>query len=333
MKNKTIPETWWYFPTATEIQVPDIVNRAGDRERFLYTQFLSRHGNKNTQATYELALKRFYRYRNRTEVLGINSVDTEFMKSYFASDHEASITNLSLNTIKQHFIILRLYFDFLHSNQLMDFNPLGNIRLPSLKRSRGTTPVMSPDDVQKLILSIPLSSHRDYRDRALIGLMLYGLYRVSAALSIRACDYRCEDGAAWIVALEKGARLHEMPVHPVLKTYLDDYIIVCKIPPFSEQPLFQSTNPRSGRLLGRPIRRNSAWEMVKRRAAAARLSSDICNHSFRATGITTYLSNHGDLENARILAGHARLDTTRLYDRNEERRKRSEVLKIDYSVQ
>ena len=47
--------------------------------------------------------------------------------------------------------------------------------------------------------------------------------------------------------------------------------------------------------------------------------TQVCNHSFRATGITDYLGNGGELEIAASLAGHASAQTTRLYNRNQER--------------
>ena len=44
---------------------------------------------------------------------------------------------------------------------------------------------------------------------------------------------------------------------------------------------------------------------IKRRAAAAALPASTCCHTFRATGITAYLSNGGTLEHAQRIAGHA----------------------------
>ena len=45
--------------------------------------------------------------------------------------------------------------------------------------------------------------------------------------------------------------------------------------------------------------------MIKRRAAAAGLPPSTCCHTFRATGITAYLSNGGTIEHAQQIAGHA----------------------------
>jgi hypothetical protein len=38
--------------------------------------------------------------------------------------------------------------------------------------------------------------------------------------------------------------------------------------------------------------------MIKRRAKAVGLGDRICNHTFRATGITNYLENDGTVEKA-----------------------------------
>ena len=62
---------------------------------------------------------------------------------------------------------------------------------------------------------------------------------------------------------------------------------------------------RAGRLSGRPLVRRAVLAMIKRRASAAGLPATTCCHTFRATGITAYLSNGGTLEHAQRIAGHA----------------------------
>lgn len=68
--------------------------------------------------------------------------------------------------------------------------------------------------------------------------------------------------------------------------------------------------------------------MVKRRAKAAGLNTEVVNHTFRGTGITNYLENGGDLERARLMANHASIKTTQLYDRRSERMTLDDVERI-----
>ena len=81
--------------------------------------------------------------------------------------------------------------------------------------------------------------------------------------------------------------------------------------------MFQSVD-RSGRLSGRSLTRRVVLAMIKRRASAAGLPASTCCHTFRATGITAYLSNGGTLEHAQQIAGHASPRTTKLYDRTAD---------------
>jgi integrase/recombinase XerD len=61
--------------------------------------------------------------------------------------------------------------------------------------------------------------------------------------------------------------------------------------------------------------RANALQMVYRRAKAAGIQTQIGCHTFRATGITMYLSNGGVLEKAQQMAGHESPRTTTLSDR------------------
>ena len=68
--------------------------------------------------------------------------------------------------------------------------------------------------------------------------------------------------------------------------------------------------------------------MIKRRARAAGLPETACCHTFRATGITAYLSNGGTLEKARQIAAHESSQTTRLYDRTSDELTLDEIERI-----
>jgi integrase/recombinase XerD len=92
--------------------------------------------------------------------------------------------------------------------------------------------------------------------------------------------------------------------------------------------LFLSTRGRSRALTNRRMSRQDAWRMIKRRAKQAGVKTEIGNHSFRGTGITSYLENGGSLREAQRMAGHADPRTTRLYDRRDQRITCGEVARI-----
>ncbi|MDJ1638192.1 tyrosine-type recombinase/integrase [Rhizobium rhizogenes] len=63
---------------------------------------------------------------------------------------------------------------------------------------------------------------------------------------------------------------------------------------------------------------SDAYRLVQRRAIAAEINTAVCNHTFRATGITEYLKNGGTLEKAANIANHSSTRTTQLYDRRDD---------------
>ena len=54
----------------------------------------------------------------------------------------------------------------------------------------------------------------------------------------------------------------------------------------------------------RPNRPPERMAIIKRRANAIGLPEQICNHTFRATGITAYLENGGTIKHALAIANH-----------------------------
>jgi len=63
-------------------------------------------------------------------------------------------------------------------------------------------------------------------------------------------------------------------------------------------------------------------------AQAIGLPEEICNHTFRATGITAYLENGGTIEHAQQIANHESPKTTKLYDRTSDQIDLDEIEKI-----
>ena len=66
------------------------------------------------------------------------------------------------------------------------------------------------------------------------------------------------------------------------------------------------------------MNRIDAWRMVQRRATELGMKGRIGCHTFRATGITDYLTNGGRIEVAQRMAGHSNAKTTGLYDRRND---------------
>ncbi len=119
-----------------------------------------------------------------------------------------------------------------------------------------------------------------------------------------------------------------MLVHHTLEEYLDSYMQAAGIEEAKKGWLFRSAVGKTGKLTEQPLDRRNALQMIFRRAKAAGLETHINCHTFRATGITIYLSNGGTLEKAQQMAAHESPRTTKLYDRTNDSVTLDEVEKV-----
>jgi integrase/recombinase XerD len=104
-------------------------------------------------------------------------------------------------------------------------------------------------------------------------------------------------------------------------------LAVAQIAEDRKGPLFRSLD-RERRLTKRRLHRLEVLAMIKRRARQASLPQTTCCHTFRATGITTYLQNGGTIEHAQQIANHESPRTTKLYDRTNDAISLDEIERI-----
>ena len=176
-------------------------------------------------------------------------------------------------------------------------NPAAAVRGPKHVVTKGATLVLSPAEARKLLETIDTGALAGLRDRALLSVMLYSFARVSAVLGMRRQDYFGQVSRGWLRLHEKGGKRHDVPAHHRAAAALDAYVEEGGLRE-PKAALFQTLDPAGHRLTGRALDRRLVLAMIKRRAAAAGLPPQTCCHTFRATGITAYLSNGGTRSSA-----------------------------------
>jgi integrase len=219
-------------------------------------------------------------------------------------------------------------FDYLVTGGILSINPAASVRGPKYVVRRGKTPVLSADQARQLLDTIDPSELIGLRDRALIGLMVFSFARVGPANTLRVGDYFESEKRGWLRLHEKGGKRHEVPCHHSLAKYLDSWIAAAGIGSDKKGWLFRSIRKGNNLTINR-MDTNDVLRMIKRRAKAASLPYSTCCHTFRATGITTYLKNGGTLEHAQQIAAHESPRTTKLYDRTSDQVSVEEIERID----
>jgi Phage integrase family len=206
------------------------------------------------------------------------------------------------------------------------------VKGPKFSRTVGITPIMEAEQVRVLLDSIPVTrkvkvpkkhggglgrlrtsrgcatgpSSPSWRTPSLASAPLWAQSAATTAWRESAPGYACwrkEARKSWSGCTAR-RKSFWMRTSPLL---IDE----------AEAPLFQTLD-KAHRLTGDAITRRDMLRVVKDRCVAAGLSETFCNHAFRGTGMTVFLSNGGSLEAAQDMANHADPRTTKLYDRRKD---------------
>lgn len=306
--------------------LPVVVSNAGDRATYRYVEFFTAQiRNPNTRRAYLGATTKFFDWCQDHE-LSLEHIHSIHIATYIEALQQSE---LSAPSVKQHLAAIRMLFDWMVTGHVVETNPATSVRGPKHVANRGKTPILSPEETRQLFDSIPTDSLIGLRDRALIAVMVYTFARITAATSMRVKDYYPIGKRWWVRLHEKGGKHHEMPAHHTLEEYLDEYLDAAGIRDQPKSPLFRTfSGGRKHVLTENPMQQTYGWQMVQKRALAAGIQTRICNHTFRGTGITTYLSNNGTLEKAQQMAAHESPRTTKLYDRTSDALSLDEIEKI-----
>jgi integrase/recombinase XerD len=303
---------------------PSIFTARPEARTRLRDFFSSHIRNPNTRRAYREAVRQFSAFCAENGIGDLAQVEPIHVAAFV----ETQLKLHSKPTVKLRLAALRMLFDWMVVGQVIPTNPAHAVRGPKHSQRRGKTPVLQADEARTLIDAIDTTSLPGLRDRALIGLMVYTFARVGAAISMKVEDFFVQGRRGWVRLHEKGGKEHEMPTHHNLDRYLEEYIRTAGIAEDRKSALFRTTRGRSGELTANPLLQSDVWRMIRRRALAAGIETEIGCHTFRATGITAYLKNGGKLEIAQRMAAHESARTTGLYDRRSDDISLDEVERI-----
>lgn len=302
-------------PALLGVSLPAAILAAGERAALHSLEFFAaRTPNPHTRAAYGRAVADFCHWCDARQ-LPLPALSSPLIALYYQQLTE----RLSPASANLHLTAVRQWLDWLTRSGVLPANPAAPVRALRLSRHEGKTPVLHREQARRLFASLDGSRELSaLRDRAILAVMLYGFVRVGAVVAMRVRDVQEQEGAAELVLHEKGGKERRIPAHHLVREYLRAYVRAAGLdsPAAAKQPLFQSVHRHGKAPSGKPLTRSAVLGIVKRRCRAIGLPPTICNHSFRATGITLHQQNGGDLASAARLAGHADVRTTQLYDRS-----------------
>ncbi len=274
---------------------------------FLFEQFhdyltFERGLSEQTVVSYGRDLGGWFSFAEEAGVASPKEVDIGMLRKWTYSLKEKGMAPRSIRRAQS---AVRTYFRFLSMEGVVEVDPTDRLESPQVDRS--LPDVLSQLEVGR-VLESPDSTHPLYwRDRAILEFLYATGVRVSELVSLRITSLDLEEGFAKIFG--KGSKERLVPVGGpglrTLKRYLRD------LRPNLDQGNGEGLVFLNAR--GKPIRRKSVWEIVKRAAIRAGIARAVSPHTIRHTFATHLVEGGADLAAVQELLGHADISTTQIY--------------------
>ncbi len=201
---------------------------------------------------------------------------------------------------------LRIFFNYLELENLIDKNPMELIESPKL--SRKLPDVLSVEEIDRLISHIDLSKPEGERNRAILETLYACGLRVSELVNLKISDLFFDEG--FIKVTGKGNKQRYVPISEYTQKYIRIYMehIRSKINIQKEYENILFLNRR-----GKKLTRNMIFIIIKDLIKKSGIKKNISPHSFRHSFASHLLENGADLRSIQLLLGHESITTTEIY--------------------
>ncbi len=198
--------------------------------------------------------------------------------------------------------VIKSLFDYLIVDGVIKHSPAQLITAPNL--SRHLPDVLTIEDVDNIIDSIPSSSTKGLRDRAIIELLYSCGLRVSELTSLRLTDLFFDDG--YIRVVGKGSKQRIVPISNLARQRIEDYLHERDGCRSVEETLFLNNR-------GSALTRVMIFTLVKQYVRMAGVDAHVSPHTFRHSFATHLLEGGASIREVQELLGHESITTTEIY--------------------
>lgn len=178
------------------------------------------------------------------------------------------------------------------------------MRGPRVKK--GIPRPVTPDEAVGLAAAVHEDAAEEWigaRDRAVL-LLLYGAgIRIAEALSLTGAAVPLGEV---LVVTGKGSKQRAVPILPLVRDAVDDYLHRCPWPLARDAPLFRGAK-------GGPLSQGMVQKAMARARTALGLPPSATPHALRHSFATHLLGAGADLRSLQELLGHASLGSTQIY--------------------
>lgn len=287
--------------------------------------------SKNTIAAYRRDLNRFVLWLQDRDITRLTIRELgDYVNWLFQQ-------KLAPATLARHIVSLRVFLRYLQLENVLKDNPAEILDSPKLWKE--IPQVLTPNQVDRLLAAPNSNDDRlPLRDRAILEVFYATGCRVSEIVDLKITDMHLNEG--YCLCTGKGNKQRLVPLGKKAIAAFEQWIeeerpLVLKhsqLSPLDEffnnsektdesspQPLPKDALPKDGiawaflSRRGRKLRREAAWELIKKYALRIGASSAVSPHTLRHSFATHLLNGGADLRQVQEMLGHANIATTQIY--------------------
>ncbi|GFI41852.1 tyrosine recombinase XerD subunit [Thomasclavelia cocleata] len=257
--------------------------------------------SKNTVIAYISDLKKFSIYLNDSfQINKIEELSKEHIRLYLK---ELGKTNTSAS-ITRKLVSLRMFFNFLIKEKIIDVNIISNFDLPKINKKLPV--ILSTTEMQEILETIKINDHISCRNRCMLELMYATGLRVSELINLNVSSINLYMG--YIKVVGKGDKERIVPIGEIAKIILDVYLNQYRDKFIKKESSLLFFNNH-----GNKLSREEFYIILKQVINKTSINKKISPHTIRHSFATHLLENGADLRSIQELLGHSDISTTTIY--------------------
>ena len=300
---------------------PKAIELLAEIETFVNYLSVNRGHSRNTLSAYRNDLRSLTDFLNKSESRPSRWKDVdEFDIRTFL--HDLDERGYASSTKSRKIASAKSFFKFLKEEQIVENNPLIDVRQP--RAAQSLPQALTIEEVDRLLeMSFVTTNAEEARDTAMIELMYASGLRVSELVGLNLRDVDLDTGT--VRTIGKGSKERIIPIYDNAVESISAYIAHSRYKQLrpntdTQEALF--LNHRGGRLS-----RQAYWLRLKKLATKAGISSNITPHTLRHSFATHLLHGGASLRHVQKLLGHSSITTTQIYTHLTNEYVRSEYSK------
>ena len=213
---------------------------------------------------------------------------------------------------------VKAFYNYLLLNDKIEQSPTELITTP--KRSRPLPDVLSVEEIEQIINSIPLDTSKGVRDRAMLELLYSCGLRVSELTALRLSDLFFGEG--YIRVLGKGSKQRLVPIGNVARERVMMYMDCRESKKAKDKDILFLNNR------GKALTRVMIFTIIREAVERAGIDKTVSPHTFRHSFATHLLAGGASIRQVQEMLGHESIETTEIYTHLDTSRLRETVEKI-----